>query len=254
MASFPSVTQTALDRSGPLRSAGDSLLSLPLLTEPECQDLRSTLYGLKAHWLRRHPQLPFYTLGAASYIDAAQDPQVYYQNAQCHNPLLRDRFHWLYDRVAMVLAERLQAPVVYPEHLALPGFHIYLSCKVFEQPIASIHCDSQYQLLHWPHPEATDVTHPLSFTLAISLPRFGGGLHLWDLTYDDILGLNQAEFQQLVRSRPPVLHPYQQGHLVLHSGHQLHQAAPAHNIQPDDDRITLQGHSLFSQGQWQLYW
>ncbi len=247
-----SSTSSRISHFGPGTDAARA--DLPVLTELECQEIRSAIYALKADWLRRNPYLPFYTLGAASYIDAAQNVQTYSELAQRYNPILRDRFQWLYEKVALLLSEWLQAPVEYPSQLALPGFHIYLSCKAFEQPIASIHCDSQYQLLPWPDPQSADFTRPLSFTLAIALPKFGGGLNLWDLSYQDIVGLNQAEFQQLVRTQPQEYYPYQQGHLVLHSGHQLHQAAPAQNIQPDDERITLQGHSFFSQGKWQLYW
>lgn len=230
------------------------MVCLPCLTEQECQEIRTEIYGLKADWLRRNPYLPFYTLGAASYIDAVQSPESYYQLAQRYNPILSDRFQWLYQKVADLLSKWLQAPVNYPHQLARPGFHIYLSCKLFERPIASIHCDSQYQLLPWEDRDNTDFTHPLSFTLAITLPQSGGGLNLWDLHYQDILGLDQKEFQRLVHNQPKEYHPYQIGQLVLHSGHQLHQAAPAQNIQPTDERITLQGHSFFSQGQWQLYW
>jgi hypothetical protein len=231
----------------------DAMVSLPILTVLECQDIRASLDALQTEWLHRNAQLPFYTLGAASYIDAAQSLPTYQQLAQRYNPILRDRFQWLYDRVATALAGWLQAPVDCADHLALPGFHIYQSCKLFEQPIASIHCDSQYQLLPWPTAE-TDFSRPLSFTLAIALPKFGGGLNLWDLHYRDIQGLTPKEFQQLVHDRPYKFHPYQVGHLVLHSGHQLHQAAPARNIQPEDERITLQGHSVWSQGRWRLYW
>jgi len=49
-------------------------------------------------------------------------------------------------------------------------------------------------------------------------------------------------------------HAYQPGTLVLHSGHMLHQIAPVPSVEPDDERIALQGHGIFYDGGWKLYW
>lgn len=227
---------------------------LNLLTQEECQKVRSIIYELKEYWLKRDPYLPFYTLGSASYIDAAKDKQDYYKKAERYNSILRERLGWLYERLADTLAQFLKAQTSYQHTLALPGFHVYLACKLFEYPIASIHCDLQYKLVNWESLDKTDFTEPISFTLAISLPKFGGGLNTWDLHHQEIIGIPQSELEQLAKSRIKSFYPYQVGQLTLHSGHTFHQAAPAKNIQPEDERITLQGHSIFSQGSWQLYW
>ena len=232
----------------------DTISRLSLLTEQECWEVRSVVQELKDFWLQRNPTLPFYTLGAASYLDAVEDQQDYYSKAQIYNPILRDRLGWLYERLADTLAQSLKAPTSYHDELALPGFHVYLACKLFEQPIASIHCDSQYKLVNWKSPSDIDFAHPISFTLAISLPKFGGGLNTWDLHYQEIIKLSHVEFVQLLKSRAKNYHPYQIGQMILHSGHTVHQAAPGKNIQPDDERITLQGHAFFNQGCLELYW
>lgn len=232
----------------------DTISSLRLFTQEECWEVRSIVYELKECWLKRNPYLPFYTLGAASYIDAAKDQQDYYRKAEHYNPILLDRLGWFYERLADTLAQFLKAPTSYHHTLALPGFHVYLACKMFEQPIGSIHCDLQYKLVNWESSDKTDFTEPISFTLAISLPKFGGGLNIWELHHQEIIETPRSEFRQLFKSRAKSFYPYQVGQLILHSGHTLHQAAPAKTIQPDDERITLQGHSLLSQGSWQLYW
>lgn len=228
--------------------------SLNLLSEDECSKVRSTVYEVQEFWLKRNLYLPFYTLGVASYLDAAQSPPDYYRKAQIYNPILYDRLGWLYERLSDRLAQLLKAPTSYQQKSALPGFHIYLACKLFEQPIASIHCDSQYNLINWESRDRTDFNNPISFTLAISLPKFGGGLNIWNLHYHEIANTSRSEFVQLVKSRTKTYYPYQIGQLILHSGHTVHQIAPAKNIQLDDERITLQGHALFSQGSWQIYW
>src|SRR6476619_6150019 len=88
-----------------------------------------------------------------------------------------DRLGWMYDKVADRLAEALGAPTRYPDDLALPGFH------VFVKPISSkaIHFDGQHRHLNWGKSSDVDLQHPLSFTLAIALPRSGSGLMLWDI-------------------------------------------------------------------------
>lgn len=213
------------------------LTRLNLLTQEECQKVRSIVYELKEFWLKRNSYLPFYTLGAASYIDAAKDKQDYYRQAERYNSILCDRLGWLYERLADTLAQFLKAPTSYQHALALPGFHIYLACKFFEQPIASIHCDLQYKLVNWESPDKIDFTEPISFTLAISLPKFGGGLNIWELHHQEIIGIPQSELKQLARSRAKSFYPYLVGQLILHSGHTFHQAAPAKNIQPDDSTL-----------------
>lgn len=70
----------------------------------------------------------------------------------------------------------------------------------------------------------------------------------------ETLELPGWEIQQVIKSRAKRFYPYQVGQLIIHSGHTIHQAAPGKNLQPDDERITLQGHGIFSQGSWQLYW
>jgi hypothetical protein len=226
---------------------------LPLLSAAACQQIRTELYAMKAEWIRRNPYLPFYTLGVASYLDAAKDVQAYYQQAQDYNTGLRARFSGLYQQLGDALSDHLAAPINYNPTFALPGFHIYLFCVVFEQAIASIHVDSQYQHLNWDQP-TTDFTQPISFTLPISLPQSGGGLNVWDIHHAELMDRDAADLPQLMQTREKVFYPYQAGTLMIHSGWALHQAAPANQLQPEDDRITLQGHGLFSQGQWQLYW
>jgi arginine/lysine/ornithine decarboxylase len=80
---------------------------------------------------------------------------------------------------------------------------------------------------------------------------------LWDLNYDRAIALNiplNQAITQIVAETPSFYQPYKIGELILHSGHILHQAAAGINLQPQDERITIQGHGVFSQGSWHLYW
>jgi hypothetical protein len=231
---------------------------LNLLSAEECAALRTEISGMREHWLARSGELPFYTLGAASYIDARADKPGYCAKAREINPLLSQRFGWLYQRLAARLSEYFAAPAVYSPELALPGYHVYLAHPVFARPIASIHCDTQYTLLDWPGTKAKDETRPMSFTLPIALPQSGGGLHTWDFHYHDLVEeLANSDSKALARrigGSSPQYFPYALGELAVHSGHILHQAAPASRMVEGDERITLQGHALACDGKWILYW
>ncbi|NJK61568.1 MAG: hypothetical protein HC921_01775 [Synechococcaceae cyanobacterium SM2_3_1] len=136
--------------------------------------------------------------------------------------------------------------------MALPGFHIYLASKVFEKPIASIHYDLQHELAGFARP-GEEIAGILSFTLVTALPLQGGGLNWWNLPRQKVNTLSQAEKLSYLQNNKQFF-PYQLGYLYTHSGKILHQAAPGVDLQPDDQRITLQGHAFLRNNVWVLYW
>jgi len=224
-----------------------------LLTEEECWEVRSIVHDLEEFWIKRHPLLPFYTLGVASPYDVLKSKQGYYEKAKYYNSILYTHLDWLYERLSNALTKHLQSPSFYPEFLALPGFHIFLAHKAFEQPMGAVHCDKSY-MFHWQPSEGIDFNNPISFTLAVCLPKHGSGMYVWDLQYEEVKGLEHSEIEQLAIMRKKSFHPYKVGRLILHSGFMVHQIAPGKNLQLDDERITLQGHGLLCQNTWQLHW
>jgi hypothetical protein len=233
-----------------------SITNIDFLTPQDCLEVRSVLHDLRKLWIQQHPYFPFYTLGIASYLHKLSENTIAQYNTQIqrYNTLLWHNLGWLYERLAYTLTQKLAAPIHYPERLSLPGFHIFLSHKAFEQPIASIHCDLQYKQHKWEPKEAADFSNPISFTLAITLPKSGAGMNIWDLPHNEVAQLPQPKIERLTESRKKYFHAYELGKFSLHSGHFIHQIAPITNIQPDDERITLQGHGLLLQGVWHLYW
>ena len=226
-----------------------------LLSEQACDAIRTDVHALRDHWVERNAWVPFYTLGAASYLDAGQNGSPsYYEKAQQCNPVLRAHFGWLYTQMADALEKELSAPVCYRETCGLPGFHVFLSSQMFERPVASIHQDLQYQTQDWDEFKSVDFNRPISFTLAVALPKYGGGLSVWDVWHEEMVGRSPEEIKALIKSRERKHHAYRVGHMVLHSGHMVHQIAPMVNAQPDDERITLQGHGLLCDGTWRVYW
>ena len=73
--------------------------NIGLLTQEECQKVRSVVYDLKKFWIKRNSIFPFYTLGAASYLDAVKKPEKYYHMATEYNPILEQQLTWLYQKL-----------------------------------------------------------------------------------------------------------------------------------------------------------
>jgi hypothetical protein len=239
--------------------------AISILNTDECSRVHRTIHDLRREWIMRgNPEHPFYTVGAASYIDATSPPAP--SNAPPRysavlaetNPMLREHFSWLYARVMYALSVYLQAEVRTADELALPGFHIWCGREVPTTSL-SIHFDLQYMSIPWPHVARADRGRPLSFTLPIALPREGGGLNSWDLSYEAHMAQVRAagtalSMEETTRSRTKTFHPYTEGVLTLHSGHTLHQIAAVDRVYPEDERITLQGHGLCCDGVWTIYW
>ena len=229
---------------------------LHVLSESDCGEIRAVVYDLRDQWIPRNKQFPFFTLATASYLDAATPGTCtsYCEMAAVYNSILKNRLSWLYGRLQQALAQHLGDPANYAEPFALPGFHIFLAHEFFRKNVASVHCDLQYQLLDWGAPELVDFSRPISFTLAISLPRSGAGLNLWDLQQKEIAGLSSWQLQMLIETRRKTHIPYEVGSMILHSGHSVHQIAPMTAVEPGEERITFQGHAVLRQGAWQIYW
>jgi hypothetical protein len=227
---------------------------ISVLSEDECGLAARELRSLRPRWCGRRPGLPFFTLGAASYLDARSGAAAYASRAASDDPVLRERFGWIHARVASALAGLLDAPArLVPEHAA-PGFHLYLSHPLFERPIAEVHFDRQQHRLDWGEEAEIDWGRPVSFTLPIALPRSGGGLHTWDVSFEEMAPLPREERRERFEASRSTYEPYRVGEMVVHSGHLLHQAAPGVHLVRDDERFTMQGHALHRDGVWELYW
>ena len=227
---------------------------LQLLTGTECAAIREDVLALREHWTSWIPGVPFFTVGAASYKDAATAGfDAYREKARALNPILRARFGWLHERLRAALARELGREFFYDPLLALPGFHVFGYHEAFTRPGAAAHVDLQFKDLDWGRWENVDPEDQLSITLAIRLPAQGGGLQLWPVTYAEIREMKAEELKRILETEP-AFHAYREGRLVVHSGYRLHQIAPAADMRPEDERITLQAHAIAVSRGYVLYW
>lgn len=233
-----------------------TLIDLDVLSQSECERARTEVLQSRSWWIPRDPPLPFYTLGAASYLDAAgRGAHHYMMIAGSNNPVLSSTFLWLQERACEALSRMLDEPVSLHPRLALPGFHIFLAHEAFaRENAASAHWDLQFGQIEWLTEEEPDFTTPLSFTLPVSLPASGGGLNLWDLSHEEGGSLSPQQREARKQQLPLRFHAYSLGRMVVHSGLCLHQIAPMAVAAAGQERITYQGHALRCAGKWQLYW
>lgn len=235
-----------------------------VFTSEESARIASRVNELKDHWITRKDGA-LHTLGTAAYLDVPDattarhfgvvaDSELYARRVAELNPLLRDNFGWVYERLATSLAAHLGAPCRYTARCALPGFHIFSESPDWAAQTAHVpHFDRQFAGLDWQAGEEIDFHRSISFTFAVKLPVEGGGLKTWEVDYYQVMAMPMEQRKEFIRSQKLTLHPYLVGGWVCHSGNALHQIAPWH-CHPGDQRITLQGHGLFYDGAWSLYW
>ena len=229
---------------------------MALLTTTEAKHVVAAVQAERAHWVRRHADYPVYTLGAASYLDGPRlGFQRYQVEARRLNAILSARFDWLYERLRTAVSSIVGAEARYDDGVALPGFHVYLSDPAKPQPAASMHYDLQYEQIDWQAWGTPDRAQQLSLTLTLALPASGGGLLVWNINRLALERMRDDERKaHMAANRDAIYHPYTVGHLAAHTGHQLHQIAPTRDVQPADQRITMQAHAIPVDGRWLIYW
>lgn len=230
---------------------------LEVLGADECLKVARRVAEISEAWLTRGPG--FSTIGVAAYLDimcSDRPEETYYARLAAQNQLIEREFGWLLERVRKILSERFGRPARYERSVALPGFHI------FEQPGITIHehdsqhFDLQYRYMRWSfEPSDHDV---LSFTLAIELPRLGGGLDVWSFTEHDLRRLERLgrrpEMGQLGRTKPHVRYAYSPGSMLVQLQPIMHRIAPIPRAFEGDRRLTLQGHAVADGDHLVLYW
>jgi hypothetical protein len=221
-----------------------------LISAAECSAIASRVRGLGPHWTHRPGG--FYSLGAASYLDAVRDRAPYLTAAQATNKLLVESFDGLYDRVMAFLRQLLDEEVSLDFERAVPGFHVFMHRGLgrgSDNPARRAHFDLQWRFAYpGVSPEGT-----LSFTMAVAIPTGGAGMALWPLRYDQPDRSVRDAWSRTLEQAPQVV-SYAPGLLVLHDGLVLHAIGAAQTARGNGLRITLQGHGVRLGGRWWLYW
>lgn len=248
---------------------------LKILTEEECKAVIKSVDELHPHW-RKFQSDRFYTLGAAAYQEGYYEPEKYNEIAAKMNPILKENFGWVYERVIKKLSEQI-GPCELIDPLAYPGFHIlghplgeantHIEMLLATRPISKIHVDGQFnyseQRKMWSTFKNVENNIPMSWTLSIQMPKSGSCLATWD--NDDMKQYEKnkklVEYVKGIRDyavfkehRPPDhVVTYKTGELFFFHGLMKHQIGPTYKMDEYERRITMQGHGMLCDGVWRIY-
>jgi hypothetical protein len=191
-------------------------------------DIANRVFEQRELWESRSNDFPFFTLGKSAYLDGKTD--TYYRDSEWLNDILLGEFSDLYEEVLHVLQEALEEPVELAHDIAIPGFHIFPSDPKFLTISGKWHQDYPHHTLGLGEKDAS------AFTLAIQMPKSGGGMDYMD------------EFNQ-----PQHLN-YNERDLILHDGLMIHRIAGLKAYVPNEYRITFQGHIIRRNNTLEAFW
>ncbi|MBS2040620.1 hypothetical protein JST97_36880 [bacterium] len=222
------------------------------LTPEECAQISQQVLKLEPHWEARLGPYHFATLGCAAYLDV--DENHYQEKSTSLNPLLRQTFGHVYERVRLYFTQLLQETAYYDEAYSYPGFHLFQfegHESASDHPAERSHFDYQFAKI-FPDFASTYLAPPLTFTLPIQEPSCGSSLEMWDLRPEGHARINY-EHKEYARTHPSRTVHYAVGRIFTHDGLNLHAMG---RIAPGTvgRRITLQGHAYKTQRGWLLYW
>lgn len=220
-------------------------LDYKLLTEKEVD---KTLVKIKE--LRQHEQVSNSVLsriGTASYM--VQNYPDYLKEIERTNPVMKNTFGKLYDKIRQRLEEYTGKACKYAKWLARPGIHIFRGGSWLARgwSVASLHVDLQYLNIGWKYPVDYDKT--ISFTVPLQISE-DCGLYLFNQRYTEWFYLPPYLWFNFI-SRQKVC--YEVGKIYIHDGHTFHMISAFNS---DKDRITVQGHAIYCPAKdcYYLYW
>jgi len=169
--------------------------AIKCLTQEQSRLVVDQIDSLSQYWIPRgtHAQqdINFHTLGVTSYIDASRNYADYMDGCRYFNPLLLDKFDWMYTILVQKITEHFGPTEIF-DVLSVPGYHIFGKRRNEQFNIKSFECSDAYPCtsLHVDYPQYEhgiwkllfkdiDWENPLTCTLALELPHNGGGLYTW---------------------------------------------------------------------------
>lgn len=213
--------------------------------------LKEKIFELREYWTPRLNDLPFWTLGRASYKD--YHLHNYATLAYDMNEILREQFKDFYKDQLQFFADKLKAPCKYRDDISLPGFHIFQSHPAFLNPMARAHVDVPFNNFKW----GRDMTMDSVFTHvgAVQMPRAGGCMRAWwDVGVKELADYGLEYCLKEIEKTPGEEVEHVVDTMIIHSGAFFHRVDPFREHEPDGWRITLQSHAIKLDGVWYLYW
>jgi len=197
-------------------------------------------YAARAAWTPCFEGVQF-TLGNAYYTHLEEDrADAYFAAARASDARVEHALPGMQARVRALLADLLGAPVLPRAGWSGPGLHIFPAGQWLSRHGGDVHFDTEGLLA----PELAARVPALSAIVMLQPARAGGGLRVWDATYD---------------GQPSVAHPeripsafvdYGAGDLVIIDSYRLHQIQP---FSGDRDRLSITAHVVLGAAGWQCW-
>jgi hypothetical protein len=248
-----------------------NIIELDLLDKRECVEIVNKVLSLESTWTDRTYYYDgtkvslsspnFFTLGSAAYLDG---PDAHTNNT---NELIDCHFSDILEKLRSAIETTLNIKVFLDPKYSYPGFHIFKGRDNLQYGTAfggALHKDFPHITSKFPF--KFDINKPVSFTLALEMPKNGGGLNYWKETNQmtQFLQLQKGEYtSSLYECLPKVARvwvdehreyeEYKEGTLYIHDGQTLHQLANEVASTSEDYRITLQGHGVYREEGLMIY-
>jgi hypothetical protein len=197
-------------------------------------------YAARAEWTPCFEGVQF-TLGNAYYThleDGCAD--AYFAAARASDARVERALPGMQARVRSLLADLLGAPVVARAGWCGPGLHIFPARQWLSRHGGDVHFDTEGLLAG----ELAARVPALSAIFMLQPPRTGGGLRVWDATYD---GEDAVAHPERI---PSAVAGYAAGDLVVIDSYRLHQIQP---FGGDRDRVSITAHLVLGDGGWQCW-
>lgn len=242
-----------------------------IIDEHAAAEIVEQLLKLRKKWSPIRPG--FSVMGTPLWLKGIPAAQI-----QTTNLILQEHFGNLLEKVNIGLANLLGEPIKAMEGFSLPGFHVFESLTGEDpiRPPVELHYDSElWGEIFGQHPKLSkkynekEFFNPeltLSFTLALKFPKRGTGLYIWPtlnrdelISYSNTLEVSRfATMACLLSQHKREFIPYTIGHLIKHSGQEVHWIPPmaisGEPVPVGEQRITFQGHGIKHAGVWEIFW
>ncbi len=230
--------------------------SLPCFSREEAKGIVEIVDGLSCSYTSRFMEngLEFWTLGTSVYIDL---DGAHGDGSRENKKIMLRELESFYDRVFGVLSSHFGVPVMSPDFVNLPGFHIFKNLEGLPRGVpygGAIHKDRQFvsSLFDFPF---TDI---LSFTMILEEPSLGSSVNYWE---DESLSgrmktkffCGEEESLQQVFLEEVKQYDYVVGEICVHDGQTLHQISNMVDVSEGERRISLQGHGVLTEEGYVVY-
>jgi hypothetical protein len=211
------------------------------LAPSECAAHARAILSARASWTSNFGGEQF-TLGRAYYTHLEEGRENdYFASADVSDQLVRRVVPGLQEHMVALAATALRSPVGRRIGWCGPGVHIFPARGEVARRGGDVHFDTEGLTASQIERRAPAV----SMVLMLQRPVSGGGLRVWDRSYDG------EDFPDKPDPSVPVTQlAYEVGELVVFDSYRLHQILPFVGL---TDRVSATMHACFDAGAWHAW-